>query len=820
MLPDALVSVYRRYKADTDALAGWLALTAKSASCPPHLLDLPSNEPTKPTGRLKGKARKMARLDPNEVKTHIIPIKSFIPLAEYIASAKKPRIEVPESVINIATRVIRVRSQFSARLSHHGAEPSLESDQTHSHFVDTLKQVLSILKQCCPAARSQKRPSDESIQNSFSLLAVEEPSQCFLDATDAELPPRVQADDGTVCEAEPQNTYEDTRAAYAMLLSDLNKIRQEVKRVWLASSHGAVDVSAAGVVSNTGIDLARYLIDQVLPLLNDHGGAYEFGSKYGLELIKERGHFIYGRPFTREMLDDFYKDVDETMLLAVNSIKRREMCKGCSQASGGRPWSEVHDQVTDMLSSTPYKIQEDNIICTDFYSDLMDLLYNSNQYPIEDESVRGIRELREKHESPFYLAFAAQIILDIHHTLGPRVSQPLTRLTKELDFMDGLIDKHYQTDDDDLDEKKDCACLRNFQSDIKYFQADPTLTHRNPNRPSNHVHETSETSLPTKHRILKLSPLLCGIAIFSFRAKMHDVGFKAFNRSGSIQHAVHLYNALVKENLVKNTWVDMQLAENFFGERNIFAGKKPSDTDGYLKQLMLMEGMTVRGLCNIFNTLRGNGHIRSGNERRRCKETKLGAPVSNIFIQRYSKNSQRIDLRPEDINEIISRRRWINVGSSAEDQKEVQTPTETSPRQQQVPDLKQRQHLSPHELLRPLANALTEESFEIAFPRLLMHKVCWEFLHKVTDECGPDLDKALTQRTPCDPKNVVSRIFSLAVIDRAKGLKILRKAAKVVEDTLESRARSEVLDVMENDFGLSRDLLEQVCAASKLASVF
>ncbi|CAH0058246.1 unnamed protein product [Clonostachys solani] len=818
MLPDALVSVYRRYNADTDALAGWLALTAKLACCPPHLLGSSDDVPTKPPGRLKGKARKLARLDPTEIKKHIIPIKSFIPLAEYIASAKEPRIEVPESVINIATRVIRVRSQFSSRLSDHGADPSLESDKTHSHFVDILKKVLSILNQCRSTADSQKRPLDESIQNSFNLLTVEEPSQDFLDASDSELPPKVHADDGTVFEAEPQTTFEDARAAYAMLLADLNKIRREVKLVWLASSHGTVDVSAAGVVSNTGIDLARYLIDQVLPLLKDHGGAYDFGARYALDLIKERGHFIHGlRTFTREMLDDFYKDVDETMLLAINAIKRREMCRCCSQTPGGSPWSEVHIQVTDMLRSTPYKIQEDNIIFADFYGDLMDLLYNSDRYPIEDESVRGIRELREKHQSPFYLAFAAQIILDIHHTLGPRVSKPLARLTKELNFMDGLIDKHYQTDDADLDEKKDCGCLRSFQSDIKYFQADPTLKHRNPSRPSNRVHGTSP---PTKHRILKLSPVLCGIAIFSFRSKMHDVGFKAFNRSRSIQYAVHLYNALVKENLVENTWVDMQLAENFFGERNIFAGKKPSDTDGYLKQLMLQEGMTVRGLCNMFSTLRGNGQIRSGAERRRCKETKRGAPVSNIFIQRYSKNSKRFDLRPEDINEIISRRRWIDSDSPTEGQQSDQALTETNERCQPVPDLKHRQHLSPHELLRPLASALTEESFEIAFPRLLMHKVCWEFLQKVNDECGPDVDKGLDQKTPCDPKRIVSRIFSLAVVDRAKGLEVMRKAAQVVEDTLASRSRSVVLDVMENDFGLSRDLLEQVCAASKLAGVF
>ena len=100
-------SMYAQYKADTDAVASWLAATARDAGCPGELLpDGVGNKPQqqqqeqqqqpKPTGRLKGKARKEAKkaaaaaaetekkappLDKNN-KRYIIKVRNFVPLAE------------------------------------------------------------------------------------------------------------------------------------------------------------------------------------------------------------------------------------------------------------------------------------------------------------------------------------------------------------------------------------------------------------------------------------------------------------------------------------------------------------------------------------------------------------------------------------------------------------------------------------------------------------------------------------------------------------------------------------------------------------------
>jgi hypothetical protein len=93
MLPSSLFSAYRQYKQDTDAVASWLAATARAHGYPAELLtnkdtDSPPSQQPK-SGRLKGKARKQAQQkaaksdQPAAVAPkYTVAIKDFIPLAE------------------------------------------------------------------------------------------------------------------------------------------------------------------------------------------------------------------------------------------------------------------------------------------------------------------------------------------------------------------------------------------------------------------------------------------------------------------------------------------------------------------------------------------------------------------------------------------------------------------------------------------------------------------------------------------------------------------------------------------------------------------
>ncbi|CAH0038449.1 unnamed protein product [Clonostachys solani] len=787
MLPSALVSVYQQYKADTDAIAGWLALTAKAANYPGQLLSPPATS----TGRLKGKARALAKEQALKPKKAFLPIKLFVPLAKYITSLKAPRVRVPQSVINITERVIRQRSVFSSRLSHHGANPTVEDDRSHSYFVDILRQVVHLFRQNVvpPPTTSTENINDVEFENRFASLHVEEPSQEFLNAKIVQQP---TTENNIVYEAEPQTDLDDAIAAYGMLLQDLNKIRDEIKQIWLSCAEGSIELTAAALATNTGVDLARYLIDQVLPIFQLHGGVGEVAEAFALQFIQEQD--LNNSDLTPEEIDEV---VDDKMFVVNDFMKRFASCRDCAHRHN-EPWNPTPQAIQDLLDKIEDEVEADNQLLGELINNLLAVSWLAKEYLKVDEIMSGLDAMDTTKTAPFYVCFALQVTLDIHHTLGDWCLEPAKQLDNELNFMIESIDEFYKgAANMNGRAGKTCNCLRNFQQEIKDFQTDPTIDVRKEfYNCMNYNCEPSEE----RHRSMQLSPVLCGLTIFYFRASMHDFGFIEFARNRTIQHAVHLYNALVKEDLIETPWSDMQLAENFFGRSNIFAGQKPASTRGYLKQIMLQAGMTVRGLNELFGALDGHSTSCEGPRtrgfRHKMKAVSRGAPVSAIFIDRYYNQSNRIDYRPEDVNEIISRRRCDEAPLSPN---------------------KSGQH-SPHLLLQPLAEALTEESLEVAFPRLLMHKVCGEFLTNVKNQCAGTIKEVSGEKATS--RDIVLLIFSALVGDQVLGKELLSKAAMIANDTVASGSGKRLVDVMETEFEFSREQLEEVCSKSKLAEDF
>lgn len=154
MLPSTLISTYQQYKQDTDSIAAWLASTAKSLGFSAELSPA-TTVPTASTGRLKGKARAQAKKQatssaaaassgpslPAKPK-HIINIKDFIPLAEYVAEKTFP---VPNTFTSTIDRVISVRSAFGSKLEDHGKVRSEVADAKHQYFVGGKQHLLSLV---------------------------------------------------------------------------------------------------------------------------------------------------------------------------------------------------------------------------------------------------------------------------------------------------------------------------------------------------------------------------------------------------------------------------------------------------------------------------------------------------------------------------------------------------------------------------------------------------------------------------------------------------------------------------------------------------
>lgn len=296
MLPPSLVSVYQQYKEDTNAVASWLASTAKSRGYPADLLSGASSQATVPehSKRLKGKARKQAKAAAHQAQAsssspsnpdYIIAIKDFIPLAEFVAASKNPVVSVPLSFANTLNRVILTRSGFRARLSDSNDSQDVSADSTHSYFVGVLEKVREVLApRFSPVTRDEARPLSPpspvgEVGGRFAGLSVEEPSKEFLSAPDIERPTPTKDDEATYA-AEPQQDWFEVLFAYDLMMRDLSTIRAQIDWIWRTHRDDGLELVAAAIATNTACDLARNLMGDMEPMFKARGGAIEIAHKF------------------------------------------------------------------------------------------------------------------------------------------------------------------------------------------------------------------------------------------------------------------------------------------------------------------------------------------------------------------------------------------------------------------------------------------------------------------------------------------------------------------------------------------------------------
>ncbi|KAH7000200.1 hypothetical protein EDB80DRAFT_581942 [Ilyonectria destructans] len=835
MLPSSLISVYREYKKDTDSVASWLASTAKRYGYPADLLS-PGDPESGAGGRPKGKPRKRGKRKgkvpaPPAQKIghkHIIAMQDFIPLAEFIFAAQKPLISVPDSFSQTINRVIAVRSSFGTQLSEHGLESTPNSDFKHSYFVGILEKVREVLKpRMSTETMTSSSDSIETMATRFSCLKVYEPSQDFLDAPDIERPAK-STEDNTIYEAEQQNTFEDALVAFTMMLNDLKKIRSRIEWIWTNHRDGHFELATAAVATNTAIDLANDLMEEVLPVFKDHGGAFAICEKFFfLYAHEKRGSSMeemvaWVQGATRH---DFYDIADETYLNAgrlIESLAKalpprhlpiyREGTFGTYDPKSNRDAKTGHE-----------KFNEDKIILAEFFLEAVSLARLVPDYPVQDNFIRGIKELDETQEVSFPLIFAAQILLDIHHILRDHTADVANTVIQEATAIGNLIDGHLEyhrtlrianwpRSNDDM--------LRSFRQSITWFVLDPVHGAKEKVSQRFNTLQSSE-----KHRILEYSPILAGLALYHFRAGMYDVGIAVSNAWGSITCSAHLYNALMGERLLKSLWVDMELVLTTLGDSNFFVGKKPQNPTDYLKRFSLQMGVSASAL-----TGRGS---RAPNRMQRIQDISSragprgiqdGAPVSCMFIERYLRKGAQVDWTPEHIDNIISRSQY-EVESSNEDGtlvlaqiddadklKEKRRAHEEKSRKRRR-NVSESGRLSSEQLVESLALSMQAEALEFAFPYILMHRWSWRLLTAVKDACDPILRNSFGPtylERESELPFVVGYIFMLAAgVDGRKDDTALRKAAEVVEEMIAADAGEFVAAVMKKISGFAIEFQDE-----------
>ncbi|KAK0386743.1 hypothetical protein NLU13_6579 [Sarocladium strictum] len=821
MLPSHLIGTYRQYKQDTDSVASWLASTAKSCGYPADLLAnsalTPEAKQAPKSGRLKGKARKEARSSgapktvPQPETTsgksakYIIAIKDFLPLADFIAGRRNPPVSVPDVFAATIDRLIALRSSFGGRLTDSGAKLDPKADETHGYFLGVLEAVRKALRPgMTDAAKGDADDATHSLGGRFAGLSVEEPSQAFLDfVRDSHHErPKPRDEDPASYEAEPQTSLEDVIFAFIALANDLMKMRSRIKWIWSNHRDGMFDLAAAAVATNTAISMARGLIDDVAPLLaTQKGGAGAVLTKFYFAMCLQKG-FKDEQLTVKNSKDNFnydtYEVADECYFVAFRILSSFiDVLQPTQLPLIREGMFGKYEPETDRASKTGrQKFLEDQILLMEFFTELITVIRLIPGYPVEDEFLREMRTFEKTSTVSFSLIFAAQVFLDIHHTMRAVVRDSVKAMFKETNEMTNLLARH-------LDFHKNLKvetwpasndqALRELSQQIKWMGQDPV------HGAKAKVYTRLRMPVPSEmevHRILIYSPVLTGLWLFLNRAKMYEIGITVANAWGSITYSAHLYNAVQSLRLIEDRWADMDVVLTMLGDLNIWVGgERPKSPGDWFRKFCLQMGVSAAGFTS---NRRRKTAVASRAGPRGIKD---GIPVSSIFKDPVTK---RADMKwtPELLDDIVARSTFEVDGSAEngdfimsqiDDPKELREKDRLREKRAKARDAgkdKAAAELIPEKLIESLTLALNSESLEMAFPWLLMHRWCWKLLGAVRDHCDSALRERYTfayMEKECELPWVVGYILMAASgIQGPPDLKLLQLAGEACQEMISS----------------------------------
>jgi len=432
------------------------------------------------------------------------------------------------------------------------------------------------------------------------------------------------------------------------------------------------------------------------------------------------------------------------------------------------------------------KLKEDMAILGEFFLEAVMLTRAVDVYPVQDEFLRGIREMDKTEKTPFYLVVAAQVLLDIHHFLRKDTGLAFEALSRNIGGMRSdlhqQMDYHMEVKPVNWSATNERA-LRELEGKMRYIEEDPVFR-------AKQKLARKDGDLPAetqKHRILILPPILSGLLMNHFRAGMYELGITVMNCWGSVTASAHLHNALESEGEIDtDSWGDMDIIQSFLGKSNFFVGDPPTDREGYNRRYVLQIGYSASAISSQGN-LKHKLKSRSG-----AQLIKSSAPVSSMFKNRYTRGASQINFSAEDVEEIISRRQWESVERET-NAGVIQMFSACDPKGRERGNQRKKAteggKVKAEELMVPLASALTGELTEFGFPYIYMHHMTWEILNTIKSACDPIL-RRLNGTAQVEHEHqlplIVGYIFDALCQDLERDEKeLMRTAADVFERVMQ-----------------------------------
>ncbi|KAK5452350.1 hypothetical protein LTS15_007416 [Exophiala xenobiotica] len=686
-LPSDMVLAYKRYKRDTEAVAGWLAEKATQLG---YVAATSTSLPKQP--KLKGRARKLARdaakqaaSPPIEPKySYAVKTTEFVGMASKIVNAR-PKIILSRPLRAIWERAIRVRRDFSAWFKSRDSIDPL-ADEKHSHFTTVLEAALEILKPCyeqlkTPQPESKvKQESEETnleqLNNMFQHLDVE-------DTTSDEEPDQAES---TVPKPVPsvapraQIDFDDEEAEAEFLfaiwsfLQDVTAVRVYVACNWQLYSAGTVELMQAASVTNLAVDLVRraeadfeatlqrppkypaskfptgslpFLIFKLhLPAANG-GRALDFDPDQASTIIIcgcEICDMLMYMPWVMaKNYIEVLQEIPPTFPTSNNDF--RVETPGFYPASV--PRSEYY-HAKNPSQKAETQLHEIFPTCC-----MLSLMLRRGF--VEDEILHAARHILENHNVPLWVSFAFQVQLDIQR-LDSLKSIPAFKDLKEAYAETKSRHKEHRKWSQPLGlEIWDQSSEDHVHSIVKEFGAwiEGTRCGLADQREINSRLAQGDdiaAALNNSGRVplLELFPLTCGTMKTEMTLEWHVLGLRLVNNAGHVIMLCHLYNALRSINDEAPTWPDMELLIRNQDPARIFVGTRPNNLEDAYKRIFLAMGMSAGSLA------RDSSGMTFKKKNAKRHEYQKAPIAGNLFDRWMGKESRKVDEAAYHLQQMLS----------------------------------------------------------------------------------------------------------------------------------------------------------------------
>lgn len=488
-------NTYQRYKSYTSEVSKWLMDTAGYDWQPPKQTSKPdpskNNGASIATGRLKGKARKLAKAAPvdkeadKKLQAEVsLPVDQLLELGHCISRDPKKMSKIPKNIISKLEVTICLRQEYAALYAVRRTTPEeidsssrvrLQQDNlTHAYFVQTLQRLLRILRPEAPSPSTREPPQSCSPENPSALC--HDPSQAshnlnsfhLLNIEDMETDDKVvhaqeslQPEKKTHQSPKPihqpktvlREKDEDAEIYFATycLFSDFRRLQLLIRDHWQKYKNREIGLETVTFMSNMAIVTLRNIEREFLISFGRHFEVPTYaeisrrllcyvGAQRGFDLtgLDDIGHPHHEEmPDIEELIGFHAYSAFNPLLWSISDPDNFEMPDPCPG---------TYDRHADRSEMDPEEIlDQDQELLIELFAHCSIFKRQKAPSGYQDEFTKLMRRLNRDdfQVHSITIVFATQIFLDISSLLGPEISRPFEELQLAAKQMNSSLNRFF-----------------------------------------------------------------------------------------------------------------------------------------------------------------------------------------------------------------------------------------------------------------------------------------------------------------------------------------------------------------------------------------